>query len=81
MYVHDERGHLVALTDREWYAASIRVYDGDFSVEDDKMNLVDTVVGLWAHALKARSIRPPARRLTETGGLEYAATYAKAKCS
>ena len=53
MYVYSEKGKLEPITDERWYTDSIHVYDGQFSVESDKENLVDTVVGLWAHALKA----------------------------
>ena len=37
--------------EEKWYKESVRVFDGDFTVDSDKKALVDTVLGLWAHAL------------------------------
>lgn len=42
---------LTPLSDRpEWIARSLQVFEGTFSYEEDKLKLVDTVLGLWAHA-------------------------------
>jgi hypothetical protein len=39
----------------KWYHDSIHVFQGDFTCPDDKYVLVDTVCGVWAHALRARA--------------------------
>merc|ERR1712217_383973 len=36
---------------KDWYSQSIKVFMGDFTVDDDKWKLVDTVMGLWYLAL------------------------------
>jgi hypothetical protein len=51
MYIH-EGGQLVKIEDKpNWYLQSIKVFQGDFTVEADKYKLVDTVMGLWYVAL------------------------------
>ena len=50
MYVYganDLKG-LTALSSTPWYLDSIFVFEGDFTVEDDKYALVDVVIGMWA---------------------------------
>eukprot|EP00966_Prymnesium_polylepis_P080483 1864804-Prymnesium_polylepis.2 len=39
----------------QWMRDSIHVFEGDFSVAQDKYALVDTVCGVWAHALRSAS--------------------------
>jgi len=39
----------------KWYNDSIHVFEGDFTNPDDKYALVDTVCGVWAHALRSKS--------------------------
>ncbi|KAL3910809.1 MAG: hypothetical protein SGPRY_008921, partial [Prymnesium sp.] len=41
----------------KWFADSIMVFEGDFTCDDDKAKLVDTVLGLWAIAVHAESRR------------------------
>ncbi|CAK0903450.1 unnamed protein product [Prorocentrum cordatum] len=51
MYIY-EGGNLEQLLDRpHWYEASVKVFEGDFTVEADKYNIVDPVMGLWYIAL------------------------------
>lgn len=51
MYLHED-GKLQKIEDKpDWYEMSIKVFEGDFTVDDDKWNLVDTVMGLWYVAL------------------------------
>lgn len=51
MYIHED-GKLEPLLDREqWYTASVKVFEGDFTVESDRYEIVDTVMGLWYIAL------------------------------
>lgn len=47
------RSVLSPLTDKQasWIYDSIHVFDGDFTVAEDRVKLVDTVLGLYAHAL------------------------------
>ena len=45
-------GEMIALDgERKWYTDSIRVFDGDFTVDADKKKIVDTSIGLWSQAL------------------------------
>jgi hypothetical protein len=51
MYLH-EGGDLEPLQDIPlWYTASIKVFEGDFTVDSDKSSIVDSVMGLWYVAL------------------------------
>jgi hypothetical protein len=51
MYIHED-GKLQKIEDKPtWYGQSIRVFDGDFTVDSDRDCLVDTVMGLWYVAL------------------------------
>lgn len=53
LFVDDE---LELLLNRpRWLKDSIHVFEGDFTVIDDKYALVDTVCGVWAHALRSRA--------------------------
>uniref|UniRef100_A0A7S1FAU5 Tyrosine-protein kinase ephrin type A/B receptor-like domain-containing protein n=1 Tax=Noctiluca scintillans TaxID=2966 RepID=A0A7S1FAU5_NOCSC len=48
MYIHCADNTLQAIADKPtWYTMSINVFDADFTVESDKLKLVDTVIGLW----------------------------------
>jgi len=52
-----EDGALISLTNKEqWFEESINVFAGQFTVEDDKWHLVDTVLGLYAHTLQGSSM-------------------------
>ena len=56
---------------RDWYNAAMRVFEGDFSREDDKEKIVDNVLGLYARALRqAEATTPRSRR----------SLFATAKC-
>ena len=37
---------------QKWYESSIRVVEGEYTVEADKKNQVDPVIGLWCYAIK-----------------------------
>ena len=39
---------------RAWYRDSIRVYQGNFTVDADKSKLVDTMLSFWGYLLKNR---------------------------
>jgi len=53
MYVFEAGGALTPISDQPfWYRDSIHVFDGEFTVDADKLKLVDTVLGLYAHALR-----------------------------
>eukprot|EP00316_Scyphosphaera_apsteinii_P017499 CAMPEP_0119333712 /NCGR_PEP_ID=MMETSP1333-20130426/85803_1 /TAXON_ID=418940 /ORGANISM="Scyphosphaera apsteinii, Strain RCC1455" /LENGTH=178 /DNA_ID=CAMNT_0007343845 /DNA_START=1 /DNA_END=534 /DNA_ORIENTATION=- len=51
MFLYEDK-QLNPLTDERWYYDSIHVFKGDFTCAEDKPKLVDTVIGLWTHALK-----------------------------
>lgn len=38
-----------------WYEESIKVFDGDYTYSEDKIKQVDTILGLWCHAVKNHS--------------------------
>ena len=40
--------------DSQWLKDSIHVFDGNFTVESDKSDLVDTVLGLYSLVLSER---------------------------
>mmetsp|Transcript_81678 Transcript_81678/g.221273 ORF Transcript_81678/g.221273 Transcript_81678/m.221273 type:complete len:821 (-) Transcript_81678:1114-3576(-) len=51
MYLYED-GNLEPLLDKpHWYTASVKVFEGDFTVESDKHTIVDPVMGLWYIAL------------------------------
>jgi len=53
MYVFEAGGALTPISDKpSWYRDSNHVFDGEFTVDADKIKLVDTVLGLYAHALR-----------------------------
>jgi hypothetical protein len=58
MYVFesiDGNNYLTPINQKgNWYRDSIHVFQADFTVDDDKFKLVDTVLGLYAHALLSR---------------------------
>ena len=59
MYLYEGKGGaesgLELLANKpKWIDDSIHVFDGDFTVEADKPALVDTVCGVWAHALRSQ---------------------------
>jgi len=39
----------------KWYTDSIHVFQGEFTDTNDKAALVDTVCGVWAHALRSKT--------------------------
>jgi len=52
MYLYEGDGQLQLLVDRpSWYEMSIKVFEGDFTVEADKHTLVEPVMGLWYMSL------------------------------
>eukprot|EP00419_Tripos_fusus_P037267 CAMPEP_0172786018 /NCGR_PEP_ID=MMETSP1074-20121228/205735_1 /TAXON_ID=2916 /ORGANISM="Ceratium fusus, Strain PA161109" /LENGTH=945 /DNA_ID=CAMNT_0013623031 /DNA_START=115 /DNA_END=2952 /DNA_ORIENTATION=+ len=52
MYLYDGDGTLQSLEDKQsWYTESIKVFEGDFTVDADKDTLVDPVMGLWYMSL------------------------------
>ena len=51
MYSVGDNGELHPLTDPHWLRESIHVFDGEFTEEDDKLGLVDVVLGLWWRSL------------------------------
>ncbi|CAK0800331.1 unnamed protein product [Prorocentrum cordatum] len=51
MYIY-EGGNLEPISDKaHWYTASVKVFEGDFTVASDKHRIVDIVLGLWYVAL------------------------------
>jgi len=51
-----EENRLEALVNKpKWYHDSVHVFQGDFTQEGDKKILVDTVCGVWAHALRSKA--------------------------
>uniref|UniRef100_A0A7S4EWI0 Uncharacterized protein n=4 Tax=Chrysotila carterae TaxID=13221 RepID=A0A7S4EWI0_CHRCT len=38
----------------KWLKSAVHVYDGEFACDSDRVNLVDTVIGLWSLALLHR---------------------------
>ena len=63
MYVYDDAGLAPIAGRRDWYDAAMRVFEGDFSREDDKEKIVDNVLGLYARALRqAEATTPRSRR-------------------
>lgn len=56
MYLHTGSSVLEPLANKpKWLRDSIHVFEGDFTVVEDKHALVDTVCGVWAHALRSQS--------------------------
>lgn len=56
LYTGANGGALDPLVNKpKWLRDSIHVFEGDFTVEADKLALVDTVCGVWAHALRSKS--------------------------
>jgi len=53
MYIADGGEQVLrdAADDGSWWRDSIRVFDGDFSYDEDRVTIVDSVIGLWALAL------------------------------
>jgi len=52
MYLYEGDGQLQLLEDKQsWYKESIKVFEGDFTVDADKHSLVDPVMGLWYMSL------------------------------
>ena len=51
-----EENRLEALVNKpKWYHDSVHVFQGNFTQEGDKKILVDTVCGVWAHALRSKA--------------------------
>lgn len=52
MYLLGADGEMNVISDDPaWYTMACRVFEGDFTVEDDKHSLVDIIIGLWYTAL------------------------------
>jgi hypothetical protein len=51
MYSVGAGGSLDPLTDPHWLRQSIHVFGGEFTLEEDKLKLVDVVLGLWWRSL------------------------------
>eukprot|EP00966_Prymnesium_polylepis_P296381 6846854-Prymnesium_polylepis.1 len=51
MYVYDHQ-RLELVEDEHWLRDSIKVMEGDFTVESDREKLVDSCLGLWSIALR-----------------------------
>ena len=52
MYVtRQESGEIEEMTEMssQWVEQAIRVFDGEFTIDSDKMKIVNIVLGLWAH--------------------------------
>jgi hypothetical protein len=50
-----DKDDLEPLSDKpKWMEESIHVFQGDFTVVEDKYALVDTVCGVWAHGLRSK---------------------------
>ena len=52
MFIYSGKNLQPVAADQQWYEESIRVVEGDYSVESDKVNQVDPVLGLWCYAIK-----------------------------
>ena len=73
-----DRFTLVELAQKEgWLEASIKVMEGDFTVESDKEVLVDVMLGLFAFALITRMQKRRDRKVSSVGALAGAAMQAR----
>jgi len=60
----------------KWCMDSVHVFEGDFTVDSDRLYLVDTVCGIWAHALRTQA--PDSAMLFELVGKHRASIFPKA---
>ena len=63
-FVHDELQPL-SLGVPNWASESVAVFDGEFTVDEDKALLVDLVLGLWG--TRAEQVAWAVRIVHETG--------------
>jgi len=61
-----------------WWSTAVRVFDGQFTVEEDKALLVNTILGLWIFSLKRQS--HASQRVLEVIGNEREGVFPKRWC-